>query len=672
MLKQFYFNFYFIQYMRYSLTVLLCCLIAVGGLSQSISPKMMQPNDIYRMKQVRQPKVSPDGKWILYSLSQVDSAKDKNVSKLYMVGIDGKETICLTEQTKNPGLHDWSPDGKYISFLASSKESESTARQLFLMDRRGGEPFQLTNFKGDIAGYDWSSDGKTIVFAIGDPSTADTAKTSIRKPFEITRYQFKQDYEGYLDTRKTHLYAFDLASKKTDTLTRGNNNETNPSFSHDGTSLVYVSNITADPDRNSNTDVFLMNLKSKSTKQLTTFKGSNGSPSFSPDDKYIAYTQSISEDRFNMYDVQELCILNLGTGKSDNLTHSLDRSIDGYVWASDSKSILGIIEDDRKQNIIQLDLSGKGHTSITSEDAVYSNIQTNDAGQVVVLFSDPHTPAEIYTLENGKTKKLTHIHDGFLSTIKKIHVQGFQSVSADKNIVSGILYLPDAAARNLPLVLFIHGGPVAQDEYSFDQARQMLAAGGFAVAAVNYRGSSGRGYAYSKAIYGDWGNKEVQDIVGAANHLIKMGIADSNRLAIGGWSYGGILTNYTIAKDTRFKAAVSGAGSSFQFTMYGTDQYVKQYDDELGPPWRNFQKWVNLSYPFLNVQKIKTPTLFMASEKDFNVPVAGAEQMYQAFKYEGISTELIIYPGQNHGLSVPSYIAHRYQRHLDWFKKFLK
>jgi dipeptidyl aminopeptidase/acylaminoacyl peptidase len=658
--------------MRYFLAVALFSLVTVGGFSQSTSPKMMQPSDIYRMKQIRQPKVSPDGKWILYSLSQVDSAKDRNTSKLYMVGIDGKETICLTEQTKNPGSHDWSPDGKYISFLASSKEGESTARQLFLMDRRGGEPFQLTNFKGDIAGYDWSSDGKTIVFAIGDPSTADTAKTNVRKPFEITRYQFKQDYEGYLDTRKTHLYAFDLASKKTDTLTRGNFNETNPSFSHDGTSLVYVSNITTDPDRNSNTDVFLMNLKSKSTKQLTTFKGSNGSPSFSPDDKYIAYTQSVSEDSFNMYDVQELCILKLGTGKSDNLTHSIDRSIDGYVWASDGKSILGIIEDDRKQNIIQLDLAGKGYTRITSEDAVYSNIQANDAGQVVVLFSDPHTPAEIYTLENGKTKKLTHIHDAFLSSIKKIHVQGFQSVSADKNVVSGILYLPDAAAKNLPLVLFIHGGPVAQDEYSFDQARQILAAGGFAVAAVNYRGSSGRGYAYSKSIYGDWGNKEVQDIVGAANHLIKMGVADSNRLAIGGWSYGGILTNYTIATDTRFKAAVSGAGSSFQFTMYGTDQYVKQYDDELGPPWRNFQKWVNLSYPFLNVQKIKTPTLFMASEKDFNVPVAGAEQMYQAFKYEGIPTELIIYPGQNHGISVPSYIAHRYQRHLDWFKKFLK
>ena len=658
--------------MRNFLAVALCSFFVVGGFSQSISPKLMQPKDVYRMKQVRQPKVSPDGKWILYSLSQVDSAKDKNISKLYMVDIDGKEMICLTEQTKNPGSHDWSPDGKYISFLASSKENESTSRQLFLMDRRGGEPFQLTNFKGDITGYDWSSDGKTIVFAIGDPSTADTAKTSIRKPFEITRYQFKQDYEGYLDTRKTHLYAFDLASKITDTLTRGNFNETNPSFSHDGKSIAFVSNVTSDPDRNSNTDIFLMDLKSKNIKQLTTFMGSNGSPSFSPDDKLIAYTQSISEDKFNMYDVQQLCMLNLATGKSENLTRSIDRSVDGYVWASDSKSILGIIEDDRKQNIIQLDLSGKGYTKMTSEDAVYSNLQSNDAGQVVMLFSDPHTPAEIYTLENGKTKKITHIHDSFLSTIKKIHVQGFQSVSADKNLVSGILYLPDAAAKNLPLVLFIHGGPVAQDEYSFDQSRQMLAAAGFAVAAVNYRGSSGRGYAYSKAIYGDWGNKEVKDIVGTANYLIKMGVADSNRLAIGGWSYGGILTNYTIASDTRFKAAVSGAGSSFQFTMYGTDQYVKQYDEELGAPWKNPKKWTELSYPFFNVDKIKTPTLFMASQNDFNVPVAGAEQMYQAFKYEGIPTELIIYPGQNHGVSVPSYIAHRYQRHIDWFKKFLK
>jgi dipeptidyl aminopeptidase/acylaminoacyl peptidase len=254
---------------------------------------------------------------------------------------------------------------------------------------------------------------------------------------------------------------------------------------------------------------------------------------------------------------------------------------------------------------------------------------------------------------------------------RQVFIQGFQSTSADKTKVSGILYLPDSSAKKLPLILFIHGGPVAQDEFAFDLSRQVLASAGYAVAAVNYRGSSGRGYQYAKSIYADWGNKEVQDIIGAADHLIRTGIADSSKLAIGGWSYGGILTNYTIAKDKRFKAAVSGAGSSFQFTMYGTDQYVTQYEEELGPPWKNKNKWFDLSYPFFQVEQIKTPTLFMASQNDFNVPVAGAEQMYQAFKSVGIPTELIIYPGQNHGLSVPSYIIHRYKRHIDWYQRYL-
>jgi dipeptidyl aminopeptidase/acylaminoacyl peptidase len=258
-----------------------------------------------------------------------------------------------------------------------------------------------------------------------------------------------------------------------------------------------------------------------------------------------------------------------------------------------------------------------------------------------------------------------------MASLKKIVVSGFESVSSDKTRVSGILYLPDSTVTKMPLVLFIHGGPVAQDEFSFDLSRQVLAGAGFAVAAVNYRGSSGRGLDYCKAIYADWGNKEVKDIVGAADHLIRQGIADGDRMAIGGWSYGGILTNYTIATDNRFKAAVSGAGSSLQLSMYGTDQYVLQYEEELGQPWRTKEKWMQLSYPFFQVEKIKTPTLFMASQNDFNVPVAGAEQMYQAFKSSGIPTKLIIYPGQNHGLSVPSYVLHRLQSQIEWFRKYL-
>jgi dipeptidyl aminopeptidase/acylaminoacyl peptidase len=200
---------------------------------------------------------------------------------------------------------------------------------------------------------------------------------------------------------------------------------------------------------------------------------------------------------------------------------------------------------------------------------------------------------------------------------------------------------------------------------------QILAAQGYAVATVNYRGSNGRGLAYSKAISGDWGNKEVMDILGATDHLIKTGIADPNKLGIGGWSYGGILTDYVTATDPRFRAAASGAGSAMQLSMYGTDQYTIQYETELGVPWKNMDKWMKVSYPFMNVEKIKAPTLYMVGEEDFNVPAAGSEQMYQALKTLGVPTQFVVYPGQNHGLVVPSYQKDRMTRYLDWFNKYM-
>jgi len=592
-----------------------------------------------------------------------------------MVSWDGLETVSLTEQTKNPLSYAWSPDGKYISFMASpsKEEKEDHGNQLFLMDRRGGEPVQLTDIHGEVQSYSWKKDGKQIVFVVKDPNTADTAKSKVRKPYAIDRYHFKQDYEGYLDNRKSHVYLFDLASKKLDTLTKGTYDEASASFSADGNSIVYVSNITESPDRNTNTDIFVIDLKNnRSVKQITAHKGGDFSPKFSPNNESIAFFKSISGDAYNAYDQPQLCVANVKTGDIEIISSSLDRPITTFTWAPDNKHIYALVEDDRKQNIYSFDVPAKTNSLVTNAEAVFSDLSANDRGQMVVLYSDPHTPNEIYALDGETPRKITKVHDEFLAGLKSIYVKGFKSISSDKTIVSGILYLPDSVSRNMPLVLFIHGGPVAQDDYSFDESRLILAGAGFAVAAVNYRGSSGRGFAFTKSIYADWGNKEVKDIIGAANYLIKEGIADSSKLAIAGWSYGGILTDYTIATDKRFKAAVSGAGSAFQFAMYGSDQYVLQYDEELGAPWKNVKKWIDISYPFFKVDQIKTPTLFMASQNDFNVPVIGAEQMYQAFKHAGIPTELVIYPGQNHGLSIPSYLVYRFQRHIDWFEKYLK
>jgi dipeptidyl aminopeptidase/acylaminoacyl peptidase len=200
----------------------------------------------------------------------------------------------------------------------------------------------------------------------------------------------------------------------------------------------------------------------------------------------------------------------------------------------------------------------------------------------------------------------------------------------------------------------------------------MFAAKGFIVLRVNYRGGSGRGLDFAKAIYADWGHKEVQDLLAGVDYLVARGLADKDRLAVGGWSYGGILTDYTIASDTRFKAAISGAGSANQLTTYGADEYVLQYNNELGPPWSNPALWIKVSYPFFHADRIHTPTLFLGGDKDFNVPVIGGEQMYQSLRTLGVPAQLVVYPGQHHVFTRPSFVKDLADRMSAWLDRFIK
>jgi dipeptidyl aminopeptidase/acylaminoacyl peptidase len=284
------------------------------------------------------------------------------------------------------------------------------------------------------------------------------------------------------------------------------------------------------------------------------------------------------------------------------------------------------------------------------------------------------TLPEVWAFDSGSLRKLTAHNDALTAELQLATTEDFTSKSKDGTEVHGLIVKPAtyAAGQRYPTILLIHGGPNSQDEHAFRFDREFLASNGYVVLAVNYRGSAGRGNAYQKAIHRDWGNLEVMDLLGAVDEAVRMGVADPDRLGIPGWSYGGISTNYAIATDTRFKAAVSGAASSLWLSLYGVDQYILQYEQELGPPWKARDVWMKLSYPFFNVEKIRTPTLFMGGEKDFNVPIAGGEQMYQALKSIGVETQLVIYPGQFHGLSIPSYERDRLQRYLDWFNRHLK
>jgi dipeptidyl aminopeptidase/acylaminoacyl peptidase len=260
-------------------------------------------------------------------------------------------------------------------------------------------------------------------------------------------------------------------------------------------------------------------------------------------------------------------------------------------------------------------------------------------------------------------------------------VQDIAFKSRDGTDIHGHIVKPPGyqRGRRYPTLVWIHGGPQGQDDHSLELEgygppleRQLFASHGYVVLAINYRGSTGRGAQFAHAIVADWGHKEVEDLLAGVEWAVSEGIADPERLGIGGWSYGGLLTNYVIASDGRFKAAISGAGSGNQVGLYGTDEYIIADDYEIGPPWRSTELWLRISYPFYHADRIHTPTLYMGGDKDFDVPIAGGEQMYQALRSLGVPTQLIVYPGEYHTFARPSFLVDRWTRYLAWMAQYLK
>jgi len=353
----------------------------------------------------------------------------------------------------------------------------------------------------------------------------------------------------------------------------------------------------------------------------------------------------------------------------------LDRGVSAPRFTRDGKSITFLVTDDRSVYPARVGVAGGAVEKLIPPPIAISS--WNMAGGCSIALSGGDTKhTEIYRVDGGSIRQLTHQNDALFSELQLAPAEDVSFKSKDGTEVHGLLTKPVGyvAGTKVPLLLRIHGGPNGQDGHSFSAERQWFAANGYAVLAVNYRGSAGRGQKFSRTIFADWGHYEVEDLQAGVDHVVRMGVADPERLGVGGWSYGGILTDYMIATDTRFKAATSGAGTAFTVAFYGTDQYIIQYDFEIGPPWdpKAWETYQKISYPFLHADRIKTPTLFLGGERDFNVPVQGGQQMYQALRSLGVDTQLVIYPNENHGISRPSYVRDRFERYLAWYDKYLK
>ena len=665
--------------------VLGVALIASGVVGSAVAAdnarRTLAVDDLDRIRAVADAAISPDGQWVAYSVRATDVAKDKRSWHIWMTSWDGRQSMQVTQSPESEHSPGFSPDGRYLAFLSARGEKEGPDA-LWLLDRAGGDARQVTRFKGDVTDYDWSPDGKKLALVVlDDPRVGSDVADEDKPPppIVIDRYYFKEDETGYLDSRRMHLYVLDVASGKVDVLTEGRFSERYPSWSPDGVQLAFMSKRAPDPDRDNMWGLYLMDAQPGAPARLVTpFVGDSGDagwmsePQWSPNGREIAFIAA-TEHKLLYYAQTRLNVVAAAGGTPRVVSRALDRNVIQPQWSQDGRSIYALVEDDRNQHLVTFDASSGRLQLLNDGRRETSAFDIGPKGRLILIDATPAAPEEVYALERGKERPLSKQNDAWLAGIEQGSLDEITVTSRDGTRINGFMLKPPGYRPGIryPTLLQIHGGPVAQDANSFDLSWQILAAQGFVVVAANPRGSSGRGEEFAKAIFAAWGEKDTEDVLAVVDYAVREGIADPNRLGVGGWSYGGILTDNVITRDRRFKAAVSGASIGNALAGYGTDMYVREYELELGVPWRNLDTYLRNSYPFLHADHIVTPTLFMCGDRDFNVPLLNSEQMYEAVRSIGVDTQLIIYPGQFHGLSVPSYLRDRLKRQIDWYQRHL-
>ena len=659
-----------------------------GAAAYAQARRPLQPSDIFEIKNVGDPRISPDGAWVAYTVSTLNQKDDNSDTDIYMVSASGDTTVRLTGSPKPETSPRWSPDGRYLAFL-SSRDGKKT--QVYLLDRRGGDAEPTTDYKTGVSSFAWSPDSKRLALIVPDPDPNEPAEKAGKtdadkdkdkpKPVVIDRRQFLQDGTGFLDNIRRHLHVFDIATKAdTQVSTDPKHDDGTPVWAPDGSLIAFSANRTDDPDGNENTDIFVVEPRAGATpRALTTSPAGDESPVFSPDGKWIAYLAG-GDIKDIWYGTNNLAVVPVTGGAPRVLTTGVDRNLARPQFSADGSAIYCTIEEGGNSHIARVPVAGGALTRVVDGERDIRTFDMAKDGTIAFLESQPDLPGEISMVPaasssraNAAPSRLTHVNDAFMATIALGKVERYKAKSADGTMIDAFLtYPPDAPeGRHLPTILRIHGGPVSQFSTEFEFEWQVLAANGFAVVAANPRGSSGYGRDFSRAIFADWGNKDFDDVMAAVDTAVAKGVADPDRLGVGGWSYGGILTDHVISKTTRFKAAISGASEFNYLANYGTDHYQRVWEEELGLPWRNTELWMKLS-PFFRMDKIVTPTLVLGGDKDVNVPLLGGEQLYQGLKRLGRETELIVYPGEYHGIRRPSFQADRYQRYIDWYSKYLK
>jgi dipeptidyl aminopeptidase/acylaminoacyl peptidase len=644
------------------LATTLLLLISLASWSQDENANgNLTPDDILSLKSVSDPQISPDGDWIAYAVESIDFEEDESSTQIFMVSSDGTEVVQLTSGDYSASNPRWSPDGRYLGFLAAKgdEEEEEAKTQVWTLDMRGGDARQYTAVDQGVGDFLWSPDGEKMLLVIKDKTAADLAEEAAKEageeakplPFVIDRLQFKRDGVPYLDRSRNHLY---VVTER----------------------IAFSSNRTDEPDSNSNNDIWVVSAEgdadTRTARQITRNPGSDQSPSWSNDGRTITYV-CVTEPDLIWYATNHLAIVPAAGGEERVLTAELDRNVASPVFSADDTAILFVLEDSAERHLAQYDLARNRVQRLVDGELSVREFSLHESGDAAIRLSMPDIPGEIFLWQDGSLEQVTHSNDSLLGERRLAAVKNVSFPSADGTEIEGFVFTPpDYDPREkYPTILRIHGGPVSQYDFSFNRDAQLFAANGYVVVISNPRGSSGYGQDFSAALFAEWGVKDFEDVMAAVDYSIAEGYSDPERLGVGGWSYGGILTNYVITKTDRFEGAITGASEVNYAANYGHDHYQLQWELELGLPWENREAWEKIS-PFNDVDKVTTPTLVMGGKEDWNVPIQNSEQLYQALKRRGISTQLVVYPDESHGISRPSFRKDRYKRYLAWYDKHVR